>query len=232
MQEYLLLHKKEILVSLPMKRRWQVRPLWMNRRVESEFFTLMLLLMAGDREYFKKYYRMTPETFEELHSLVEEPLTRMLVTRDPVPSKARLAITIRYLASGMYIQDVAMAFRVEISTAAGIIHFTCRLLWGVLQPVVLRYTIPTATRWQEIANDFCDKWNFPLCVGVVDGKHIQIQMPPHSGSLYYNYKVIMEKCFWCHDIKVSNIQENHKPATMKTLTMLSWRRVFSTTSYR
>ncbi|KAH7943584.1 hypothetical protein HPB52_009250 [Rhipicephalus sanguineus] len=174
------------MLSLPTERRWWVRPLWMNREVESEFYTSMPLLMAGDREYFKKYYRMTPEKFEELHSLVEEPLTLMLVTREPVPSKARLAITIRYLASGMYIQDVAMAFKVGISTAAGIIHFTCRLLWSVLQPRCLK--IPTAARWQEIANDFRDKWNFPLCVGAVDGKHVQIQMPPHTGSLYYNYK--------------------------------------------
>ncbi len=32
-------------------------------------------------------------------------------------------------------------------------------------------------------------WNFPLCCGTVDGKHIVIQQPAKSGSLFYNYKV-------------------------------------------
>lgn len=42
--------------------------------------------------------------------------------------------------------------------------------------------------WKQIAKDFEQKWNFPHCLGAVDGKHVQITPPPESGSYFYNYK--------------------------------------------
>lgn len=41
--------------------------------------------------------------------------------------------------------------------------------------------------WREVANGFCLKWNFPHCIGALDGKHVQIEAPENSGSVYYNY---------------------------------------------
>ena len=45
-----------------------------------------------------------------------------------------------------------------------------------------------AEDWQKIATDFMEKWNYPHCVGAVDGKHVLIRSPANSGSLYFNYK--------------------------------------------
>jgi len=42
--------------------------------------------------------------------------------------------------------------------------------------------------WLAVAKGYEEKWNFPHCLGAIDGKHIQLQAPINSGSQYFNYK--------------------------------------------
>ncbi|XP_049952976.1 uncharacterized protein LOC126469779 [Schistocerca serialis cubense] len=40
----------------------------------------------------------------------------------------------------------------------------------------------------QIATGFENRWDFPNCIGAMDGKDIVIQAPKKEGSVYFNYK--------------------------------------------
>ncbi len=42
--------------------------------------------------------------------------------------------------------------------------------------------------WKKIADGFQRRWQFPHCIGAIDGKHMRIKAPQNSGSSWYNYK--------------------------------------------
>ena len=99
----------------------------------------------------------------------------------------RLVITLRYLASGKSQRCQSFDFVVGESTLCDIIHQTCDAIWVALNEKYLK--CPTSTEdWKSIAVEFFEQWNFPHCVGALDGKHIAINCPPNAGSTYYNYK--------------------------------------------
>ena len=49
--------------------------------------------------------------------------------------------------------------------------------------------MPKSTcEWAHIAEIFSARLNFPNCLVSIDGKHVQIVAPEHSGSMFFNYK--------------------------------------------
>lgn len=42
--------------------------------------------------------------------------------------------------------------------------------------------------WLSVSEKFDTLWNFPHCLGSMDGKHVVIQSPVNTGSEFFNYK--------------------------------------------
>ena len=131
---------------------------------------------------------MSPETFEHLLMLVGPKIAKQdTVMREAIGAAERLSLTVHYLAYGESQQSLSFAYRIARSTVSVIVRETCDAIWEALQEVYLRP--PQHHReWNDICKGFYDTWNFPHCLGAIDGKHVAMQCPIKSGSLYYNYK--------------------------------------------
>ncbi|KAL3184277.1 hypothetical protein MRX96_032082 [Rhipicephalus microplus] len=121
----------------------------------------------GDESLFYTFYRMSPATFDVLHSLVKEKLTKdQCPSRKPISSGERLALTLRR----RWAHNVKKAGVHSPGYVCNNIVYNLKLLL---------FQTPTEEQWREIAaTQFGNSWQFPNCVEAIDGKHVQIKCPP------------------------------------------------------
>ena len=142
---------------------------------------------------------MSPERFQHLLEL-----TRKLITKKDTPMRRaitadeRLAITLRFLATGDSQQSLSFSFRMGKATISKILTETSDAIYQVLKENYL--SVPkTKEDWIRISKEFKKIWNMPNTIGCIDGKHIRIVCPKLTGTQYYNYKgffsiVLMAVC--------------------------------------
>lgn len=54
-----------------------------------------------------------------------------------------------------------------------------------MQPIYLPE--PTTNIWEKSAEEFYNIWQFPNCIGSIDGKHVTIKCPGKTGSNFFCY---------------------------------------------
>ncbi len=174
----------------PCDRTCWVAP-WMtyaDKVAKGAYHTLVHELEMRDVPAFIRYLRFEPEMFREM----EGRLYDRIVKKDTPMRKAlepaeKIAITLRYLATGETFRSLAFQFRVGNNTVAQLIPEICEAIIAEYEPEVMPHHMQPE-HWLQVAADFERLWNFPHALGALDGKHVAIQCPPHSGSHYYNYK--------------------------------------------
>ncbi|KAL2099402.1 hypothetical protein ACEWY4_005882 [Coilia grayii] len=157
-----------------------------ERKRHGEYHHLVQELRLDDGR-FKAYFRMSRQDFDNLLSIVGPTITKQDTNyRDSIGPAERLSICIRYLATGDSYRSIAFSYRVGFSTVVDIVPEVCEALWSCLVQDYMPF--PKGEKWRAIAEDFAMICGFPNCVVAIDGKHVVIQAPANSGSIYYNYK--------------------------------------------
>ncbi|KAM0728892.1 Protein ALP1-like [Formica fusca] len=129
---------------------------------------------------------MSVQQFDYLHDLLIPKLQKRS-RREPLSTEIRVAVTLSFLAHGDNVATTSWYFRIGKSTLYNIIPEVCKAIWEVVQPIYLQCP-QQENEWIKIADEFYNIWNFPNCIGAIDGKHCRIQAPINSGSAFHNYK--------------------------------------------
>ncbi|XP_071052801.1 uncharacterized protein [Onthophagus taurus] len=166
------------------KRRYWMHTLYQSRE-EGEYRKTSLKL-RNYPEKFREYYRMDIATYDYILRAISEDIKRYSNFRRCIEPGEKLTICLRYFATGLSFRSLAFSFRVDHYTIGKLVEELCDALWNKLSATHL--AVPNQDGFRKISSKFNARWNFPNCVGCIDGKHIEIKCPPKSGTMYYNYK--------------------------------------------
>ena len=83
------------------KRRWWCRPYVADHGARGNFKHLLQRSRIDDPDTFKEFVRLTPDLFDQVLELIEPQIKKQDThLRAAVPPDERLAVTLRFLATG------------------------------------------------------------------------------------------------------------------------------------
>ena len=111
------------------RRRHWVRP-WIGRRKQFGLYDqLMVELRNEDQASFTNFLRMPPDMFDELLARLGPRITKKTTFfREPLEPGLKLALTLRYLASGNKYADMKFAWRVPHNTMSLVVREVCQAI--------------------------------------------------------------------------------------------------------
>ena len=112
------------------KRRCWVRPLWQKRKEQGIFHNLVQEMQLFDHFMYFKYFRMTPAMFEKLLRFVAPEITKIKTNfREPLPPALKLAVSLRFLATGEPPSSLSFGYRIALSTVCDIVGVVLKTIW-------------------------------------------------------------------------------------------------------
>ena len=105
--------------------------------------------------------------------------------REAILAEEKLAVTLKYLAKGETFSSLMYQYRIHKSTISQFVSEVYKVIYSV--PDYMK--LPSLKEeWEYLIEQTNERWRLPICFAAVDGKHVGIICPKHSGSEFYNYK--------------------------------------------
>lgn len=153
---------------------------------------------------FQKKFRVSRNTFkmlvDSIGHLIEKQVTQFGTT---INTEKRIAIALYFLKSGSYYDVVGEVFGVGAATVCNIVSDFCDAMIRVHLKEKIKFP-QTENELQATADTFQENWQFPGCVGAIDGSHIPIKRPGNEGADYHNYKG------WFSTVLLATVDANYK----------------------
>lgn len=114
------------------KKRWVNE--WIAKRRQYTHLNLLNVVRVSDPKDFHNYFRMDMETYNQLLSMVAPLISKINTnTRESIPATERLAVTLRYLATGRTFEDLKFSSIISPTTISIIVIETCQAIITVFK---------------------------------------------------------------------------------------------------
>jgi hypothetical protein len=136
---------------------------------------------------FTTSFRMTRDSFFNLHALLQPYIEKKQThLRPTLRSEHRLAIFLYHIAHGDSYTSLSDQFAVGKSTISNIVGDVSKAIVDQLSQRYIRF--PTSDEALRSMDFWKEKNGIPGVVGCIDGCHIPIIQPAHTGTAYCNRK--------------------------------------------
>lgn len=168
--------------------REKMLQMYRKRQQEGCYNILYWNHLVDDDTKFRQYFRLSPYLFNYVLSHIENDITKPFTNfvAKPISPREKLCMALRFIATGESYRSLSFHYRVSFSYTSVIIREVLKSIKERLLDICI--PPPTEEVFMNNANHNFHRWNFPHCIGALDGKHIRIKCPPNSASLHYNYK--------------------------------------------
>ena len=136
-----IVEEEERVKKRKMRSVW-IKPWLLRRNEHGAFDTLLNEFRREDPTEFKQFLRMDPETFDELLAMIDNSIQKQnTVMRESLSPRIKLAVTIRFLATGACYTDLQHLFRIHKSTLSKIIPEVCEAIYTELKDKYLKVNV-------------------------------------------------------------------------------------------
>ena len=177
MQMNILMAKMQAILDRRKERTCWVRHWITLRPHHGAYGNLMHLLRNEDVQGFRNFTRITPAMFADMVTRLTPRLQKYDTWyRKALPVGLKVAITMRYFASGDSYHSLMYLFYVPHNTISLLVLDVCEAIYAEYGEETISNP-STPEGWKDIAQTFSDRWNFHHCLGALDGKHIRTRHP-------------------------------------------------------